>query len=294
MQKIESFYFKHYKKILWIPIIMTIISLILIVNQYNSTGNIFKMDVSLKGGISSSVYTEKFVELSDIENELGVDSSVRRLTDFSTGKQLGYIIEVSDLKEDELKDKLQKVLGIELNDENFSVEETGEKLGKSFYSQLMVALGFAFLLMAITVFITFRTFIPSIAVIQAAVGDIIITLAIVNIIGIKISSAGIVAFLLIVGYSIDTDILLTTRILKRSGGRLFDRMVGSMKTGLTMTITTIVAVTAGYFLTQSFVLKDMFLILIIALFMDIITTYMTNAGIMTWYHQKKFGKDEQN
>ena len=44
--------------------------------------------------------------------------------------------------------------------------------------------------------------VPSIAVILAAFSDILITLAVVNLLGIKISTAGIAAFLMLIGYSI--------------------------------------------------------------------------------------------
>jgi len=293
MSKLWKFYNRNYKKLIFIPVIILLISIILIFIQYSNTGDFFNKDVSLKGGISSSVYTDKQVEINKIKEELGVDNTVRRLADFSTGKQIGYLIKVSDLEEDVLKEKLEKLFGMELTSENFSIEKTGETLGKAFYRQLIIALIFAFLFMAAVVFITFRTLVPSLAVIQAAFSDIVITLAIINVIGLKISSAGIVAFLLVLGYSIDTDILLTTKILKRKGGSLFEKVKSSIRTGLTMTLTTMAALTVAYFLTQSFVLKGMFLIILIALFIDILATYFTNLGILMWYYKKKIGDENE-
>ena len=40
-------------------------------------------------------------------------------------------------------------------------------------------------------------------------------LALIDFLGIEISAAGIAAFLMLIGYSVDTDILLTSRALKR-------------------------------------------------------------------------------
>ena len=54
--------------------------------------------------------------------------------------------------------------------------------------------------MSFVIFILFRTFIPSIAVIFAAFADIVMTLALVNYLGIKLSTAGIEAFLMLIGY----------------------------------------------------------------------------------------------
>ena len=139
----------------------------------------------------------------------------------------------------------------------------------------------------IVVFIAFRSIAPSIAVVFAAFTDIVITLAIVDFIGMKISAAGIIGFLLVIGYSIDTDMLLTTRAIKRSEGTLFERMFSSVKTGLTMLGTTFTALTIGYLLTTSSVLKEIFIIIIIALIVDVFSTYFTNSGILKIWCDRK-------
>lgn len=287
IEKIGSWYLKNSKILMLIPLIFTFICFGLILIQYFQTGDYFHKDISLKGGISATVYTKQQVELEELQKQIPVDSTVRKIADFSTGEQLGIIVEASDITSDELKFILEKQLDLELTDENYSIEETGAKLGQSFYKELIMSLIFAFILMSIVVVITFRLFIPSIAVIQAVVTDIVITLAIINLLGVKISTAGIVAFLLIIGYSVDSDILLTTRLLKRKEGTIMERFFGAIKTGLTMTITTISAITAGYIFTSSPVFKEMFLILIIALFVDIFSTYLTNGGMLIWYCKKK-------
>ena len=61
----------------------------------------------------------------------------------------------------------------------------------------------------------------------------------------------------------------------------------SAKTGLTMTFATIAALSIAYVITTSFVLEQMFLIIVIGLFVDIVSTYFMNAGILIWYCKKK-------
>jgi len=284
----EQAYNKYYKVLLAIPIILIIIALSLIISKYVETGEFINKDVSLKGGVSATVYTDKIVDLNQLKSAIPGDSLTRKLTDFSTGKQLGILIEASDVKSDDLKKILEKELSLTLTEENYSIEETGSSLGKSFYKELITAIIFAFIFMAVVVFITFKNFIPSIAVIQAGFTDIVVTLAIVNLIGMKISSAGIVAFLMVLGYSIDTDILLTTRILKRQErGVFYERMISSIKTGLTMTGTTFVALLAGYIISFSEIIREMFLIILISIVIDIIATYCGNAAILKWYCDKK-------
>ena len=270
-----------------IPIFILLLGVGYLTYFYSQTGDLFYKDVSLKGGVSATVYTEQEATVEEIHSFLGVDASIRRLADFSTGKQLGFIIEVSDLSADQLEPKLEEFFKIELTTKNYSVEETGSKLGAAFTKQLLMAIGFAFLLMAITVFITFRSPAPSLAVVFAAFMNITIPLAIINLMGMKLSSAGIIGFLLIIGYSVDTDILLTTWALKKREKSLFERMFHSMKTGLTMTAAAIAVMIIGIIFSNAVVIREMFIVILLALITDIFATYLTNAGILTWYCQKK-------
>ena len=284
--KIESFWSKNYKWLMFIPIILLVLSFILIGIKVAKTGDFFSKDVTLKGGIAATIYTDKIITEEEIKSALNVDSNVKILGDLTTGKQLGFIIEVSDLNKDNLKKILIEDLDLELTEDNFSIEETSPKLSSTFYKQLMFAVLVAFVLMGISVFVAFRTFVPSIAVISAALMDIVITLAVVNLIGLNISTSGIVAFLLVIGYSIDTDILLTTWSIRKKEGKLFDRMFHSMKTGLTMTLCAVSVMLIGLIFSNSIIIKEMFLIILIALIIDVFSTYLTNAGIL-WIYCKK-------
>jgi len=290
---LKGFYRQNYKLLMIIPVVLLIISVILVGNSYIKTGELFNRHISLKGGISATVYTEKDINIIELEEKLSkdlqADISIKSLSDISSKKNIGIIIETSELDiRDELKNSIENNLDVKLNQENYSIEEVGSSLGEGFYKDMIKAVLIAFFLMGIVVFIAFRIWVPSLAVILSAFSDIIITLAIVNIIGINISIAGLAAFLLVIGYSVDTDILMTTKVLKRrEGGTTIERLFDSAKTGLTMSATTLVALSVGYIVTSSVVLKEMFLIILIALIVDIISTYLMNAGILMWYKKNE-------
>ena len=287
MEKAEAFWSKNYKVLMSVPIILLVIAISLIGFKYYKTGNFFEKDVSLRGGVSATIYTDNPIDENAIVNGLGVEASVRKIQDIRSGKQAGVIVDVSDLTGDELKEKLENIFNFKLTNENYSVEETSARLSQSFFKQLTISLIFAFILMGLSVFITFRTLAPSIAIIFAALTDITVTLAVVNLLGIKMSTAGIVAFMLIIGYSIDTDILLTSWSIKRKEGRLFERMWHSMKTGLTMTTAAMVVMLIGIFVSNNIIIKEMFTIIFVALCVDVVSTYLTNAGILWIYCRKK-------
>jgi preprotein translocase subunit SecF len=287
---LKGLYLHHYKKMFWIPVFLVVIALGILVMNVVNTGDLIDKDVSLKGGTTLTVYGEYDIDglesrlLSDFPTG---DVNVRTLSEFASDVQIGFVIEASDIDDGELLDSVENFYGQELTSEDYSIEIVGSALGESFYKQMMIALVLAFLFMGIVVLITFRTFIPSVAVIGAAFADIVITLAILVIFNVKLSTSGIAALLLLIGYSIDTDILLTTKLLKRKEGRIIDRLFSAMKTGLTMTTTTVVALSIAYIVTTSLVLKQMFLIIIVGLLIDVIYTYAMNAGVLVWYVKRR-------
>jgi preprotein translocase subunit SecF len=289
---IKDFYFKNQKKLMIIPLILIILSLGILINSYSQTGDILKKDVTLTGGTSATVYTDIDTSnlVKQLEDRFETDFILRKISDFGSDEQKGFSIE-GNVKSNELKPALEEFLNIELSAENSSFEETGSSLGESFYRQMISAILLAFLFMGIVVFIAFRNPVASLIVILSAIFDMIVNLAIINVIGLRISTAGIAALLLLLGYSLDTDVLITTKIFKRREGSIKSRVLSSIKTGLTMTATTFVALLLGYIISASLVIKEMFLIIMIGLVVDIFITYTINAYLITWYTKKKF-KDE--
>lgn len=157
-----------------------------------------------------------------------------------------------------------------------------------FYGEGIISDGIAAVLFAVMAYLFFKHSIPSVAVIFSAFSDIVITVAIVNLIGVKVSMGGVAAFLMLIGYSVDTDILLSTRVLKKSRyAHVVDNIFDSMSTGFTMTFSTIAATFVGYFVSQSDVLKQIMLIIFIGLLVDLITTWLMNAHLLKWYVEKK-------
>jgi len=285
----EKFYNKNYKIMLLIPVIFLLLCTFYLYNFQAQNGDIIIKDITLSGGTSIQITSQVDIEeLRTTLEENFEEVSVRTISDVITREQLAVVIETS-ADVDEIKTFLENYLGFALTSENSSIEFTGSSLSDSFYNQLRFALMLSFIAMATVVFIIFRAWVPSIAVVFAALGDIIMTLAVVNFLGMSLSTAGIVAFLMLIGYSVDTDILLTTRVIKRKEGTVNERIASSFKTGMTMTITSLLVVTIGYFFTAGFskVFSQIFTILIIGLLFDILNTWFFNASIIKWYAEKR-------
>jgi preprotein translocase subunit SecF len=172
------------------------------------------------------------------------------------------------------------------------IDQIGESFGKSLQYQAALALIFSFIGMAIIIFITFRTFVPSVAMVSCAFADMVMTAAAMNIVGIPLSLGTTAALLMLIGYSVDSDILLTTRVLKRQG-KLNDKLMGAFHTGMIMTSTTLAAA-AVMFVVSWFgsvqILMEISAVLLIGLVFDLLNTWLTNVGILKWYVQKGGGK----
>ena len=270
-----------------LPVVLLVLAFIQIGYQVATTGNFVNLGVSLKGGSVitvlqpidipelQAVLTKEFVEFSP---------TVRGILD--SNKIIGATIE-SAAQQDDVEDILTYLKQTGIKEDVITIEITGAALGQQFFSQAIRAMLVAFILMAIVVFCYFRTIVPSIAVVVAAFSDIIETIAIFNLLGMSLSTAGIAALLMLIGYSVDTDILLTSRVLRRTEGTVLERVFGAMRTGNTMIFTSVIAVVAGLVFTNSEVIRQIMVILLIGLLLDVINTWIQNAGFLRLYLERK-------
>jgi preprotein translocase subunit SecF len=144
----------------------------------------------------------------------------------------------------------------------------------------------AYIIGAALLVIYFRTSLPSFMMIVNVFADLIFTLAVVNLIGMKVSTAGIASFLMIIGYCVESNILITTKLIKKKDGIIIDKIVGAFKTGFVMTLTAIAAVTIALVMTQSSVIREIMAILLIGLFADLLYTWIQNVAFLRIYLER--------
>lgn len=274
----------NYKHLIIIPLLLLLIAIaFLLLNRNN-----LQLDIDLKGGTQMSIDSDSSVNANSLENLLkDYKARVRTGKGFTT---YTILIDVeSDVNTTDVISSLQKG-GYDFKD--YSIQSIGPALGATFFEQAQIALIIAFILMAIVIFLIFREPLPSFYVILSAFADIVETLAFSQIIGIKLSLATFSALLLLIGYSVDTDILLTTRVLKTSEGDVKEKIKGAMKTGLTMTGTTIGAVTALLLISASSVITQIASVLLIGLLLDVLNTWVTNSILLRMHVERKGVKNE--
>jgi len=267
------------QQLVTVPLILLVLSLVLLAINTAVTGLPVTPGIDFSGGTAVTLVT------SDSKEQLQATFAGYPLIDIGEGVGKGKFLKFGTM--DDAKYKSLSSL-ISQNYPDAKVDQIGESFGKTLQSQAVIAMIFSFIGMSIVVFLSFRTFVPSIAVVLSAFADMAMTAAAMNIIGIPLTLGTTAALLMLIGYSVDSDILLTNRVLKRQG-KLHDKLQGAFHTGIIMTTTTFAAATAMFLVSwfgQVQIIMEISAVLLIGLVADILNTWLTNAGILKWYVQK--------
>jgi preprotein translocase subunit SecF len=271
------------KQIMLVPIAIIILALISLGATYLATGSPVKLGIEFTGG------TLVTVPSTDSEEKVAAEFASYPLVDIrNVGSR--YMLQFGPMSESQYAEI------VKLANANFDgpeIRHIGPIYSKELQAQVIRYLPLSFLLMAIVVFLVFREPIVSLLIVVSALADILTAAASMNLTGVQLSLGTVAALLMLIGYSVDTDILLSMRVLKRKGS-VEEKIRGAMGTGLTMAGTTISAVISLiivsnflYLIIPSFtrmdIIADMSAVLIFGLAADIFNTWVTNAQGLRWY-----------
>ncbi len=300
LETAKKFYEKWYKVLMIIPMILLLLSVSVLLITKAHTGEYIAKDVSLKGGLFITVQDSQPLDLNkvtkDLQSNLGTSVNIKELSAVGTGGIIGYTFEVASNDIKSVEAAITQETGLQFIAGQYTVEETSASLSASFWASTIKAILLAFVFMAIVVFLYFRMLIPGAIVVLAAGSTLLGTLAWINILGIKLSTAGVAALLMLIGYSVDSDILLSTKMLRRVGeSTMMESIFASIKTGLTMQGATIIALVVMLLFAPVEVLKKIALVLLIGMAFDIINTWLQNAGLLGMYleHKEKKASGEK-
>lgn len=266
-----------------IPLALLVISIILLSLNMVTTGMPVKPGIDFSGGTAVTLDT------ADTADQLRATFAAYPLTDVSEGVNNGKFLKFGAMDDAKFR-SLTDLISQKYPDAK--IDQIGETFGKTLQEQAVIAIIFSFIGMAIVIYLSFRTFVPATAVVVSAFADMVMTAATMNIIGIPLTLGTTAALLMLIGYSVDSDILLTNRVLKRQG-KLVDKLKGAFDTGIIMTSTTFAAVTAMLIVSwigSVQILIEISAVLLIGLVFDVLNTWLTNAALLKWYVQKEGGK----
>jgi preprotein translocase subunit SecF len=324
---------KHYKKLLIIPILLLVVMLyyvpqvkfgidlrggilltapstapidaIKLQSELSSKFDLEDLNVRTTSGATPGFYIELIGEKSLLKAQDYLEAKdYQRAIDISkkfTGEinVSGDLPTQADTYFSKARENFKNELAIFISQQTgvdraqFSVNDTGPSLGAYFLNQAKTAIIIAFILIIILIFYYFKTPIVSFAVMQSAAFDAVLGYAALGAFNIPLSLATIAPLLMLIGYSVDTDIMLTDRMLKRKEGTPATRAKGAIATGLTMTGAAIAAM-LSLFIVSSYanitVLSHISFVLVVGLVGDIIATWCTNAPVILWHLERKAKK----
>ena len=264
-----------FKPLIALPLILMILSLVLasILGLSES--------IDLKGGTLITLETKSPMSQSEITNVCKEATGVNDIQTSLTGNQATVTLDGS-VDAETFTQKTSDRFSI------LSFKSVGALLTDDAMTQIIYSLIFAFVFMSVTVLFVFRDIVPSLAVILSAICNLSVALGGMSLFGIPLSLASVGALLMLIGYGVDTDILLTTRLLRRNKGSKAERIKEAFNTGITLSIAAILSMVVLYIVVKILipsaqVLEDISAVMIIGLCSDILATWLMNLGILKWH-----------
>lgn len=281
--KFEDIPYEDYsnRDLLMVPLLLGGVAVLILVSSFLVTGAPVDSSIVFVGGTEARISVDSGVSdpqpliqdtfKQDPKSVVPVPGSGEFIVTFKSG----------DISTQQLENTVTSTnqLGLE------QVSNISPSLGSAAQQRAILGLLAAFGLMSLLVIGLFRSVIPAVAVIASAVIDILVPLSVMSLIGVELSLGTVGALLMLIGYSVDSDILLNNFVL-RSKKTFYNSLKEAMRTGVTMTVTSMSAMIVMFSISTIFrigLLADMGLVLAIGLGTDLLNTYMMNVGILRWY-----------
>lgn len=270
------------RELVAIPLALLGVALAVLVAATLLTGTPVALGIEFTGGTEMQVVTDD----SQAEIQSAFDEDVQSITPIA-GQANAYQLTFQADDADPILEQAETA--------GYEVESIGERsasFADDSQRQALFALLIAFGGMAALVALMFRTFVPSLAVIASAFSDLVIPLALMRLFNIELTLGTVAALLMLIGYSVDSDLLLNNHVLRRRGD-FYTSTFRAMRTGVTMTVTSIAAMivmTVVSTLLGIPLLPDVGLILVFGLLADLMNTYLLNVSLLRYYKYEGVAK----
>lgn len=261
---------------------------------------IFASAIVVRGGppLTMDFSGGVLMSIREIDNVPSV-AEVEEVLQENLGKEVkvhktdgGLDIEISlppeAVSENMIKDILSSEFGIQ---GEYSIpKEMGSIITDRYKGEAINAVIGAVIAMAVVLFIAIRHF-TTVGGILTVIGlDLLGILGGMTILGIPLGLASMAGILLLLGYGVNTNILLTDHVLRRVGGTPRDRAADAMGTGVIMSTTSASAMLALNIITTSPALYQLSAVMVIGILVDMMNTWLLNAGLVT-HHAERMGAE---
>ncbi|MDI6642472.1 MAG: hypothetical protein QMD95_00210 [Candidatus Hodarchaeaceae archaeon] len=211
---------------------------------------------------------------SAVEGLLGTDAEVVLLEN-------GLHIETDALdgaSENNVKGMLSSQFGIPTD--RVTIGTMGPTIRGHQSRQALFSIIGAFVGIGVLSILIFRRRIVPVTILLVLGLDILGVLGYMALLRVSLDLASIIGITMLIGYVVNTNMLLAWRILKRAGGEPKEQVSRSMDTGLTMNVLMIVLLLSLNILTSAHELNVLTAVLVFGIAINIINTWFLGAGIL--------------
>jgi len=268
------------KQLLFIPLSVLAVSLLIIAIWFVTTGSPVILGIEFVGGTELRVTPDG--DVSNPQQQLQSSFETTPSSIQSVPSDNSYIVSFKGGGTD------TGALTQQAEQAGFTVQSSSQispSFGGEAQTTALFGMLIAFIAMSIVVFLLFRTVVPSVAVVASAFSDMVVPIALMNLLGIELTLGTVAALLMLLGYSVDSDMLLNDYVVRRSN-EFYSGVYEAMDTGLTMTTTSIIAMAVlaiGATIIGIPLLQDIGIVIGLGLLVDVMNTYMMNVSLLRWY-----------
>jgi len=257
--------------------------------KQETADKIKQSEADFEKGIGELIIIGKNIETS--ANSISV---TKNLSDSRDAKALkNEATEISLDAKDKYKSNIMNALSGVAKYSTYSIEEISPTLSKFFIDKVINIALISVLLAFVVIFFIFRQPIPCIIVASGAAADIVMCMGAMGLFGIPLTLSSFAALMMMAGLSLDTDMMLTIKVFKRTEGTARERAYSAFNTGFAMTSTTFAGFGMLFLLglfTHISAYYQIGAIGVIGLIGDLIMTWGFNAVLALWYAEGKFPK----
>ncbi|MBI4894379.1 MAG: hypothetical protein HY833_01435 [Candidatus Aenigmarchaeota archaeon] len=272
-------------KLMFIPVLLFAASVGVLLMTYVDTGEFVLKDVDLKGGTLVTISTEDPIDIKLLEKEVDKEFGSGIVSGLKTPSGYGATIQVEHTIS--LAQVMNLVRSLNIEPIDYSEQTIGPVLGNLFFEQVRNSLIIAFVMMSVVIFIIYRNPVSSLGIVLASLGNILATLAFANVFGIELSFASFAGMLMLIAFTVDTNIVLTSKVVAYGSDTFMVRYKKAFVTGATLTATITATMVIVLFLSSSKLLLNIAEILVIGFITDLVYTWILNAGMLEMYFDRK-------
>jgi preprotein translocase subunit SecF len=208
-----------------------------------------------------------------------------------TDNRYGLEIQTTKVLDENGKEILQRAMTEQFGIEGMpEIDPIQPAESRSYFVGTMWAILFAFIAMFVILLLVFRHKIVGVMLLCVGL-NMVWALGGLALLQFQFSLASLTGFLLMIGFSVDTNILLTTHVLKRVGGEPRERMATAMRTGFTITGTTLATMICINILVTNPSITQLATVLTFGLAGDLFNTWFLNGGALIWYMERQKRKE---